>query len=315
MLRRKAFRKIIITTLAMVVLFLSIYFMPIITNEKVLKTDIDLKYIDKMSSSKVYLLNDDNLLVRTELTLFDNDTLEKTIIAIIDNLVKKDNAFIPKGLEGIIPKEAKVLGVQVDEGIVNVNFSKEILKIDKNLEEKMIEAISFSILELKGINGVSIYVDGSNISGLLNTKIPAIITKEWGINKIYELTSKDNIKKFVVYYLEEIDDKKYYVPITKYVNDDREKIKVIIDNLSSSYIYQPILVSYLNYNTELINYEIDKDIMVLNFNNSIFMSDGNILEEVVYTIAYSVMDNYDVKEVVFKVDNKEIIKKEAKELE
>ena len=315
MLRKKAFRKIIITTFAVIVLLLSIYFMPSVNKEKILKTDIDLNYVDKMSSCKVYLLNEDDMLVKTTLAIFDNETIDKTIIALINNLIKKDNTFIPKGLSGIIPKETKIIGVQVDEGIVNINFSKDILKIDKKLEERMIEAISFSILELKDINGVSIYVDGSNISGLLSIKVPSIITKDWGINKIYDLTSKDNVKKIVVYYLEEIDDKKYYVPVTKYVNDDRDKIKVIIDNLSSSYIYQPNLVSYLNYNTELINYEINKDIMVLNFNNSVFMDDGSILEEVVYAISYSVLDNYDVKEVIFKVDNKEIVKKEAKELE
>ena len=44
--------------------------------------------------------------------------------------------------------------------------------------------------------------------------------------------------------------------------------------------------------------------MMLNFNNSIFIGDGNILEEVVYTISNSVFDSYDINRVIFNVDNK-----------
>ena len=99
------------------------------------------------------------------------------------------------------------------------------------------------------------------------------------------------------------------------MDDNREKISIVIDDLSSSYIYEPNLVSYLNQKTELINYEIDMDTMILNFNTSIFMNDKEILEEVVYSISYSVFDNYDVTEVVFKVDNEEILKKTTKDIE
>ena len=45
------------------------------------------------------------------------------------------------------------------------------------------------------------------------------------------------------------------------------------------------------------------------------MSDKEILEEVIYTISYSVFDNYEVKEVIFRVDNEEILKKTLKNIE
>ena len=57
--------------------------------------------------------------------------------------------------------------------------------------------------------------------------------------------------------MEEIDKNKYFVPVTSYINDDEEKVKIIIENLSSKYIYEPNLISLLNSNTELLNYEIN----------------------------------------------------------
>lgn len=315
MLKRKAIRKITITTIT-VCLLLMIYLMPgSINEENVLKTNVEVEHTEKMSKCKVYLLNDSDLLVRANVAIFGDKTLEDKIRNVINNLIKTSNELIPNGLNAIIPKNTTILGIQIDEGIININFSKEMLDVERKLEERMAEAIAFSLFEIDGINGVSIYVDGKNISELFNSKIPDIITKDWGINKQYDLKNKKDIKKFVVYYIDEIEDEKYYVPITKYVNDDRDKIKIIIEDLSSSYIYQPNLVSFLNNNTELINYEIDNDIMTLNFNNSIFINDKDILEEVVYSIMYSVFDNYNVEEVILKVDNQEILKKTIKDLE
>ena len=135
--------------------------------------------------------------------------------------------------------------------------------------------------------------------------IPDNITRQFGINKKYDIKSLKKIQKVVVYYINEIENKNYFVPVTSYINDEEEKVKIIIQNLSSNYIFEPNLKSLLNSNTELINYEIKDDMMNLNFNNSIFIN-GNILEEVIYTISNSIFDSYDVNKITFNVENKVI---------
>ena len=75
------------------------------------------------------------------------------------------------------------------------------------------------------------------------------------------------------------------------------------------------MISLLDKSIKLVDYEINNDVMILNFNNSIFIDKDKILEEVVYSISYSVFANYDVNEVVFKVNNEEILKKSIKNLE
>ena len=101
------------------------------------------------------------------------------------------------------------------------------------------------------------------------------------------------------------------------MNDDREKIKIIVEELTSSSVYNSNLMSYLNSNTKLLaaNETIDK--LDLNFNAYIFNNydEKDILEEVIYTIGLSVRDNYDVKEVNILVDDEEIIKSVLKTIE
>ena len=65
-------------------------------------------------------------------------------------------------------------------------------------------------------------------------------------------------------------------------------------------------MSFLNSNAELIDYKEQENIMTLNFNNAIFDSNSKVEEEVKYTLAYSVFDNYDVNQVLIQVDGKNI---------
>ena len=204
------------------------------------------------------------------------------------------------------PKKTKILDIFHTEGIINVNFSNDILSISDDKIEKMLESITFSLLEIEGVNGVIIKVDGKDIFEVVDKNLPEIFTKDYGINKKYDITGRKDIQKIVIYYIEEIEGDNYYVPITKYVDDNREKINIIIDDLSSSYIYEANLMSFLHSNVELLDYYEQENVLFLNFNDYLFDSSDKVLEEVLYSIAYSVFANYDVSMVMFEVNDQHI---------
>ena len=76
-------------------------------------------------------------------------------------------------------------------------------------------------------------------------------------------------------------------------------------------------MSFLNYNTKLLSVDQKDGTMNLEFNSYIFdnYDEKSILEEVIHTISLSVADNYDVKEVVFSVNEEEIYKSVLKSIE
>lgn len=302
MLKQKALKKILVTSLT-IVIFLMIYIVPSNSNSiDTLEIVPEIEYKDT-KIGYIYLLNDDDFLVKANVLLNEEFDLKPKIEEIINKLLNGNTN--PKGLESIIPKGTSLLGIDEDNGFLSLNFSKDILNVSDKLQIKLIEAIAYSLFELDEIKKISIYVEDKNISEHFKN-IPNVITRDFGINKKYDLKSFKDVKKVVTYYIDEIDNNKYMVPVTSYINDDEEKIKIIIENLSSNYIYEPNLISLLNSKTELINYEINDDIMLLNFNNSIFVEEGSILEEVVYTISSSIFDTYDINKVIFNVENKTI---------
>ncbi len=312
MLTKKIIKKMFITS-SIVVIILLIYLMPgVIELNNNVKTSIN--YVD-LTSNVIYLLDDNGLLVESSVSVIDDGDLRNKVKTLIQNLSDASNEIIPNGLNSVMPRDVKLIDVKIDEHLVDLNFSKEILKLDDKKLTRLIEAISFTILNIDGINGIGIYVDGTNISELVDFDVPNIITKDFGINKKYDINKTDGIIKYVVYYSENIDDNTYYVPITKYVNSNDDKINIIIEDLSSSYIYQPNLISIVSEKLDLINYDIDSDEMTLNFNNSIFLNSDGIKEEVVYPVINTIFSNYDVEKVILQVNGKEILKKEIKNIE
>ena len=297
---KRALRKIFITTLTAFIL-LVLYSIPNINkDEEVLKTNLEVEYITGIGTNNIYLLDKNNYLVKTKILLDTSDKKEQ-IKLLLKNLTKNSNSKFPEGLTAPIPENTKVLSINYDEEYVSIDFNSKLLKLDDILKERMIESIVYSIMDLGNVKGVIISVNDEVIEGY-----EKVLDKSIGINKKYDIKSRENINKVVVYYLEDINDNKYYVPVTKYLNDSRDKVKIIVDELTSSYIYEPNLMSFLNSNAELIDYKEQENIMTLNFNNAIFDSNSKVEEEVKYTLAYSVFDNYDVNQVLIQVDGKNI---------
>ena len=304
MLKSKAIRKIFITTLSLFILLI-VYSLPTVDNSYTLKTNLEIENTTGLYTNNLYLLNSDGYLVKSKVLLESSDIKEK-VSEIIDQLTIQENNYLPRGLFPYIPKGTKVLNILSGKKQITIDFSKEFLNMKVDLEKQIISGIVYSILDLDEVEEVIILVEGEVLKEYPNTHevLDSPLTKEIGINKEYSLTSRNDISKVVIYYLSEIDDEYYYVPVTKYVNDNRDKIKIIVDELASSYIYESNLMSFLHSNVALLDYYEQENVLFLNFNDYLFDSDDKVLEEVLYSIAYSVFDNYDVSMVMFDVNDK-----------
>ena len=310
-------------SLASILLFICALFLlfPSTEKEKGLNIKEDIEYVDNnVKTHEIYLVNKDNYVARTNVIVNEEETIKK-VKTMLEYLIMggKKESNIPNGFRGIIPSGTEVLSVDIKDGLLKINFSKELLEIDEALEEKMIEAIVYSLTSIDEVKEILIYVEGNLLRVLPKTKtnLPTTLTKNIGINKVYNLTDTKNITATTIYYIDKNSDGYYYIPVTKIDNNQNEKIKVIIDELSSGPSYQGNLMSFLNLNTKLLNYNIKDKIMELTFNDYIFdnLEKKKLMEEVLYTICLSIRDNYDVDEVGFMANGQEILKSVIKTLD
>lgn len=321
MIKRILSRKVIVATSALFALFL-VYMIPKEEIKQLENVTENIEYVEsQVEEQTVFLLNQDNLLGRTQVVASETaDPLSKVKEALLTLIQEGPNeSRVPNGFKAIIPSDTKINSIDLQDGILKVDFSKELLDVNEEMEEKVVEAIVYTATSIKEVKSVIIFVDGDVLTKLPKSGInlPSTLDRSFGINKEYDLTSTDSINQVTVYYVDEYNDNYYYVPVTKYLNDDRDKIKIIIDELTSANMYQTNLMSFLNSNTELLDIQQSEDVLSLNFNSYIFndATKKDILEEVIYTICLSVGDNYNVEEVVFQVDTEEVYKTVLKDVE
>ena len=304
MLKKKAFNRIFLTTIVFFVVF-SLYSLKETEGYYNEKQNVSVKE----DLTNIYTLNDDNYISKTAVYVNKNLSLEDQIKEKLEIMVAENNknALLPSYFNPILPENTKIEDVIVEDSIVRVYFSKELMNITEKQSEQMIEAITYTIAD-ENILGIEIYVENNMLKYVphTNKKLPTILTKDFGINKTYQISSTNDIVKIVMTYYGSDNENYYEIPVTKYVNDKREKLEIIVEeleNLSNCSNLKTFLEQ-----VKLIDYNITSDSMTLNINKSLTTQEEHIL----FT---SIFNNYDVEKITLLVNNKKNIEKTKQDIE
>lgn len=286
MLKKNALRRICISTFSLLIVLLLCIFP---NNETSYPEEII--SINELTMP-LYIKDQNGYVARTNIIKKKDNDIEYII-----NLLTKGSLYenyLPVNFEPLIPENTKLLNYSLNDKVLKLNFSKELLLVKENDEEKMIESIIYSLCELKNIDKILIYVENEKLNELPNSKIklPVSLDKSYGINKVYDIKSYKNVTKTTIYYASKTDDLTYYIPITKITNNDANAVEIIVKELKTSPIYESNLISFLNASYELKNYEIMENSVNMSFDNKMLLNlnDENITEKVKYTLSLSIRD-------------------------
>lgn len=309
MLRRMLYKKIMVATSILLVI-LMLYLIP--SNKGELEIEQRLEYVYPNEVDTIYLLDNYNKISRTMISVNKQNEISKAI-DLLDGLTinGKKQDKLPNGFRGLLPVGTRVLDISLHDKILKIDFSKEFNNIKMGYEEKLIESLVYTLTDIDGVDKIEIFIEGVKLKELPNSKklLPEYLDKGYGINKEYELTNLNDIDSYTIYYVMNYNDEVYYTPITKYINNQgQDKVKIIIDELATNLTYESNLMSYLDSNIKLLDYEIVDKTIKLDFNEAILsnITSSKILEEVKYTIGLSLCDELEIEKVIFLVNNKEI---------
>ena len=298
MLKRKAFNRIFFSTLIFFVVF-ALY------NFKFIMTTSESNDKSLYNKEILYTLNADNYVSSVDVYVGKFFTLEDRIKEKLEIITSENdkNSFLPSYFKPILPENTKVLDVVVKDSLVKVNFSKEFENINEEQSEKLIEAIIYTIVD-ENIIGVEIYVEGELLKYVphTNKELPTILNHDFGINKVYDVFSySDNISKVVINYYSHSNDQYYMIPVTKYVNDDRELLDIIFDDYVNSF---GNLITLFE-NIKINEYSINKNKIIVDFDNNLDIYERDL-------VFSSIFNNYDVKTVELLVNGEKKYEKTLK---
>lgn len=294
MIKNITFKRLCITTLLLLVSVI-IYNYP----EELTKHISEEQIVVKRT---IYLIDADDFIAMSEYSSKVNTSLDR-VKEIITTLTIGSGATINGDLQPILPKDTKLLDASLQEGLLKVNFNKTLLTISKELEEKMLESLIFSLTSIEEVEKVMIFVEGNHLEELPRShkKLDLYLDRSYGINKIDDITTFYDTKRVTLYY----QKKNYYVPVSLLVNDENDKVNIIINRLKGNSLNYSNLSTQLNYQLELTNYSINENDITLSFNDVLLDSvyDGVLKEEVKYAIFYSLHDTLGIKDVSFYAED------------
>ncbi|MBR2587881.1 MAG: GerMN domain-containing protein [Bacilli bacterium] len=298
MLKKISIRKITVSLSALFAILL-IYLIP--SNIPKLKPEESLEYVNiNVEGQDIFLLDQNSYIALTEAPVTEKD-IEKRALELIKILtIGGVDSKVPSGFSAILPPDTEILNITYDHEVLKVNFSKEILDIKKELEEKMIEALVYTLTSIKGVDKIIIYVEGDILTKLPKTKInlPSTLDRTFGINKEFDLTSTKDITDVTIYYINQINDNYYYVPVTKYLNDSRDKISIVIEELCTGLNPNKKLVSYLNEDVKLVSSTIEEDTITLELKDI----KEELKDKSDKMLTLSLCDNYNIEKVNINED-------------
>lgn len=302
MIKKYIINKITVTTMCVILLGM-FYLIP--TNQIEIEKEESTK-----TKNIIYLLDKDNML--SQVTYFyTKESLKEQIkhnLETLINGIETNDIFYP-----LLPKNTKINDINIDKNNIYVDFNKEILNVQKDKSEQMIEAIIYTLSEINGIENIYISVEQEKLTTLPNTnkQLPYPLTREYGINKKYDLDNLKDINKTTIVFSKIEDNYNYYVPVTLINNNDDEKINIIIEELKSVIHTENNLNGYINNNLVLEDYELNKDTLRLVFNEYIYdnIEEKTVSEEVKYILSESIFENYDIKKVVLDTKSEKNIVK------
>ena len=206
------------------------------------------------------------------------------------------NGNLPNGFVSYIPSGTELISYSIEDNLIKLNFSKEFNDVSIENEVKLVEMLVYSFTNIDGINNVMLFVEDKLLIELPNSKVklPTILDRSYGINKVIDIDSISNTVSFNVYYLGK-EDKYYYIPITYVMNEDDNVIEMIVRKLKNNGINSSLL-SHLTSNVDVVSYDINDNGMDILFNKELenIMKDSILEEEIKYMLVMSFADSLDI---------------------
>jgi germination protein M len=229
-------------------------------------------------------------------------------------------SMLPEGFSGILPKGTQVKGLNIQDGTATVDFSKEFLSYQPELEEKILDAVTWTLTGFDTVKRVDIWVDGRPLKAMPKGKTPAQgLTRNRGIN--LELAEGVNISQSMpvtLYFLGQASDNTvYYVPVTRMINRTDDVAATVMRELILGPKHGSGLSGALAETLQVNKVQVKGDTVLADFGEQLlqYSNEKSASKDAVQTIVLSLTENTGAKKVKITVNGKREATVEGKPLD
>ncbi|GIN66739.1 MULTISPECIES: GerMN domain-containing protein [Bacillus] len=232
--------------------------------------------------------------------------------------------ILPNGFRAVLPADTTVNVDIKEDGTAIADFSNEFKNYKAEDEQKIVQAITWTLTQFNSIDKVKIRMNGHDLKEMPvnGTPLSENLGREDGINlETSGVTDITATQPVTVYYLAESDHGTYYVPVTKRSSDKKsDQVTAAIEELTEGPSKKSGLLTDFQGDVKLESKpKIEDGHVTLDFNEAIYGSaDGEkkvISDEVLNSIVLTVTELPDIKSVSVTVNGKaELVNEKGEKL-
>src|SRR5699024_5476246 len=269
------------------------------------------KKSEEKAAREIYLIDANGLIASQTLELPKVESKEVATQA-LEHMVKGGpvTEMLPNGFEAVLPEDTEILGLNLKEdGTMIVDVSKEFKNYKKEDEVKILEAMTHTLTQFEDVKKIQLWINGHPQDNMPvdNTPINEGYSKSNGINVMNSTTDLFESEAVTMFYPKEHNKNCYYVPVTKHVNDEKDKTyttlkEVLLDgpaldtNALNEFNDGTTLKGKQTLNDGILKVEFSKEIMKNDDKNQ-------IADEVIETLVITLTELEDVEAVDISVED------------
>ncbi|MRG88373.1 GerMN domain-containing protein [Salinibacillus xinjiangensis] len=287
------------------------------TTEETKETENDKESSEGTSETvnrELYLLDPNGMVVSQTLPLPMDETKE-VAKQTLEYLVKDGpvSNILPNGFQAVLPAGTNINGLNLQEdGSLVVDLSKEFKDYQPENEQKVIQAMTFTLTQFDSVERIKLRIDGvdQDVMPVNGTPIGNGFSRADGINlHVGDVNDLMNSQAVTVYYPAQQSEHYYYVPVTTPIDASEDIYESVINKVveGPSYELSGLLDVFRNGVQLTEEPKIEDGILSITFNESIFndVENKTISDTVLNSIVLSLTEHEDVKSVQVQVEGTE----------
>ncbi|MFD0588332.1 GerMN domain-containing protein [Paenibacillus sp. GCM10027627] len=264
---------------------------------------------EESSKVTVYLQDGNGYLapVAVPLALEKNETApQKALEIMVDQ-----GAFasqLPENFRALIPQGTQVLSYEYDKElkVAKVNLSGAFANYNSQDERAIVEAITWTLTAMSGIEGVELSIDGEPLTEMPQAAFPiqGKLTRDIGINiETADGVSVTNSSPVTLYFsAETVGDEQYYVPVTRLISRSDSKVHAALEELIEGPLNKKALTSVILPDVEVTGIEEKDGVVIVDLQDEAYESGQQIPAEMLQAVILSLTENSGADSVQIRIN-------------
>lgn len=272
---------------------------------------------EEVIMTELYLIDKYGYVVPQTLPLPKTESVAKQAL---EYLVQEGpvTEILPNGFAAVLPVDT-VVDVDIKDKTAIVNFSNEFKNYNPENEEKILQAVTWTLTQFDTIDQVKLQLNGHELNEMpvAGTPIAEKLSRANGINiDTTDVVDVTNTKAATVYFVAGDEGAYYYVPVTTRVESN--DIEGVVAELVKGPSYSSPLLNDFSPDVKLLDEpKVADGKVTLNFNESIYgaFEEKLISQHLLNTLVLSLTEHQGIESVEVMVNGEaELVRENGEKL-